>query len=221
MGKTALIVGASGLVGQHLLHILLHNDAYEHIVALVRSPLNEQHPKLIEHIVDFDRLEEQPSLFAVDDVFCCLGTTIKKAGSQEVMYRIDVDYPYIIAKLSQQQGAQQFLVVSAMGANPQSSIFYSRMKGELEQKLAKLAYPSLSILRPALLIGERNEVRVGERLGAIVAKGTAWLMAGPLRKYKAIEGKQVAQAMFNLSQQDNAGVHIFDNKQLHELAFLL
>lgn len=221
MGKTALIVGASGLVGQHLLHILLHNEAYDRIVVLVRSSLNKQHPKLIEHIVSFDMLEDQPSLFAVDDVFCCLGTTIKKAGSQEVMYRIDVDYPYTIAKLSQQQGAQQFLVVSAMGANPQSSIFYSRMKGDLEQKLAKLAYPSLSILRPALLLGERNEVRVGERLGSIVAKGTAWLMTGPLRKYKAIEGKQVAQAMFNLSQQNNAGVHIYDNKQLHELAFFL
>lgn len=221
MGKTALIAGASGLVGQHLLQILLHNEAYNRVIALARSPLNEQHPKLIEHIVNFDKLEEQPSLFAVDDVFCCLGTTIKKAGSQEVMYRIDVDYPFTIAKLSQQQGAQQFLVVSAMGANPNSTIFYSRMKGELEQKLASLAYPSLSILRPALLLGERNEVRVGERLGAIVAKGTSWLMGGPLQKYKAIEGKQVARAMYNLSQQNNAGVHIYDNKQLHELAFSL
>ncbi|MBP1906045.1 uncharacterized protein YbjT (DUF2867 family) [Paenibacillus turicensis] len=221
MGKTALIIGASGLVGQHLLQILLHNEAYDHIVALVRSSLNEQHSKLTEHIVNFDKLEDQPSLFAVDDVFCCLGTTIKKAGSQEVMYRIDVEYPVTIAKLSQQQGAQQFLVVSAMGANPNSSIFYSRMKGELEQKLARLAYPSLSILRPALLLGERNEVRVGEQLGAIVAKGTTWLMAGPLKKYKAIEGKQVAQAMYNLSQQNKAGVHIYDNKQLHELAFSL
>jgi uncharacterized protein YbjT (DUF2867 family) len=221
MGKTALIVGASGLVGQHLLQILLHNEGYDHIVALVRSPLNKQHPKLIEHVVNFDKLEDQPSLFNVDDVFCCLGTTIKKAGSQEVMYRIDVEYPHTIAKLSQHQGAQQFLVVSAMGANPNSSIFYSRMKGELEQKLASLAYPSLSILRPALLLGERNEVRIGERLGAIVAKGTAWLMAGPLQKYKAIEGKQVAQAMFNISQTSTAGVHIYDNKQLHELAFFL
>lgn len=220
MGKTALIVGASGLVGKNLLELLLHTETYEHVVALVRTPLNEQHPKLIEHIINFDKLEDYPSLFAVDDVFCCLGTTIKKAGSQKVMYQIDVEYPYTIARLSQQQGAQQFLVISAMGANPKSSIFYSRMKGELEQKLVNLAYPSLSILRPALLLGERNEVRVGERLGAIVAKGTAWLMAGPLKKYKAIEGKQVARAMYNLSQQNNAGVHIYDNKQLLELANL-
>lgn len=218
MGKTALIAGASGLVGQHLLHLLLHSDVYDHIIALVRSPLNKQHPKLIEHIVNFDKLEEHSALFAVDDVFCCLGTTIKKAGSQEVMYQIDVDYPYSIAKLSQQQGAQQFLVVSAMGANPNSSIFYSRMKGELEQKLATLGYPSLSILRPALLLGERNEVRVGERIGAIVAKGTAWLMAGPLKKYKAIEGRQVARAMLKISRVEKNGVYIYSNEQLHQLA---
>lgn len=218
MGKTALIAGASGLVGQHLLHLLLHSEVYDHIIALVRSPLNKQHPKLIEHIVNFDKLEEHSALFAVDDVFCCLGTTIKKAGSQEVMYRIDVDYPYSIAKLSQQQGAQQFLVVSAMGANPNSSIFYSRMKGELEQKLATLGYPSLSILRPALLLGERNEVRVGERIGAIVAKGTAWLMAGPLKKYKAIEGRQVARAMLKISRVEKNGVYIYSNEQLHQLA---
>lgn len=218
MGKTALIAGASGLVGQHLLHLLLHSEVYDHIIALVRSPLNKQHPKLIEHIVNFDKLEEHSALFAVDDVFCCLGTTIKKAGSQEVMYRIDVDYPYSIAKLSQQQGAQQFLVVSAMGANANSSIFYSRMKGELEQKLATLGYPSLSILRPALLLGERNEVRVGERIGAIVAKGTTWLMAGPLKKYKAIEGRQVAQAMLKISTVEKNGVCIYSNEQLHQLA---
>ncbi|MGG0823500.1 oxidoreductase [Paenibacillus turicensis] len=218
MGKTALIAGASGLVGQHLLHLLLHSEVYDHIIALVRSPLNKQHPKLIEHIVNFDKLEEHSALFAVDDVFCCLGTTIKKAGSQEVMYQIDVDYPYSIAKLSQQQGAQQFLVVSAMGANPNSSIFYSRMKGELEQKLATLGYPSLSILRPALLLGERNEVRVGERIGAIVAKGTAWLMAGPLKKYKAIEGRQVARAMLKISRVEKNGVYIYSNEQLHQLA---
>lgn len=218
MGKTALIAGASGLVGQHLLHLLLHSEVYDHIIALVRSPLNNQHPKLNEHIVNFDKLEEHAALFAVDDVFCCLGTTIKKAGSQEVMYRIDVDYPYSIAKLSQQQGAQQFLVVSAMGANANSSIFYSRMKGELEQKLATLGYPSLSILRPALLLGERNEVRVGERIGAIVAKGTAWLMAGPLKKYKAIEGRQVARAMLKISKVEKNGVYIYSNEQLHQLA---
>ena len=217
MGKTALIAGASGLVGQHLLHLLLHSEVYDHIIAIVRSPLNNQHPKLIEHIIDFDKLEELSSLFAVDDVFCCLGTTIKKAGSQEMMYRIDVDYPFTIAKLSQQQGAQQFLVVSAMGANPNSSIFYSRMKGEMEQKLASLAYPALSILRPSLLLGERNEVRAGERIGAIAAKGTAWLMVGPLQKYKAIEGKQVAQAMLKISDMEKKGDYIYSNEQLHQL----
>lgn len=218
MGKKALIAGATGLIGSHLLHLLLHNETYEQVIAIVRSPLPIKHPKLIEQVVDFDKLEENPSLFAVDDVFCCLGTTIKKAGSQEVMYRIDVDYPYTIATLAQQHGAKQFLLVSAMGANPSSSIFYSRMKGELEQKLSKLPFPSISIIRPALLLGERKEFRLGERLLAVVTKGTAWLMMRSLRKYKAIEGKKVAAAMFKISQMNKSGVHIYPNNQLHEIA---
>lgn len=218
MGKKALIAGATGLIGSHLLQNLLHNEAYEQVIAIVRSPLGMKHPKLIEQVVDFEKLEQNPSLFAVDDVFCCLGTTIKKAGSQEVMYRIDVDYPYNIATLAKQQGAKQFLLVSAMGANPSSSIFYSRMKGELEQKLSKLPFPSISMIRPALLLGERKEFRLGERLGAVVTKGTAWLMKGSLRKYKAIEGKKVADAMFKISQMNKSGVHIYSNDQLHEIA---
>lgn len=217
MGKKALIAGATGLIGSHLLHLLLHNETYEQVIAIVRSPLPIKHPKLIEQVVDFDKLEENPSLFAVDDVFCCLGTTIKKAGSQEVMYHIDVDYPYNIATLAQQHGAKQFLLVSAMGASPSSSIFYSRMKGELEQKLSKLPLPSISIIRPALLLGERKEFRLGERLGAVVTKGTAWLMVGALRKYKAIEGKKVAAAMFKISQLNKSGIHIYSNDQLHEI----
>ncbi|MNJ43304.1 hypothetical protein D3C77_383050 [compost metagenome] len=133
------------------------------------------------------------------------------------MYRIDVDYPYSIATLSQQQGAKQFLLVSAMGANPSSSIFYSRMKGELEQKLSNLPFPSISIIRPSLLLGERKEFRLGEWLGAAVTKGTAWLMMGPLRKYKAIEGIKVAEAMFTISQREITGVTIYSNDQLHEI----
>ena len=131
-GKTALIAGAAGLVGNELLHFLLNGTEYEKVIAIVRRPLELSHPKLVETIVDFDQLEKFRENFIADDVFCCLGTTIKKAKTKEAMWKIDVEYPVGIARLASEQGADKFLLISSMGANPNSSVWYSKMKGKLE-----------------------------------------------------------------------------------------
>jgi uncharacterized protein YbjT (DUF2867 family) len=155
--KTALIVGSSGLVGSELLQILLKGNDYHKVYALVRRPLDLKHPNLNEFICDFDRLEDMQDYFAVEDLYCCLGTTIKKAQTQEAMYKVDVEYPITIARLAKEKGANHFLIISSMNANPNSFLSYPKMKGELEERLKRISFESLSILRPSLLLGDRKE----------------------------------------------------------------
>lgn len=216
--KTALIAGASGLVGSRLLPLLLECREYEKVTAIVRSPLGMQHPKLNEQIVDFDHLEGEEGLFRADDIFCCLGTTIKKAKTQEAMYKIDVDYPLAIAELALKQGAGHYLLISSMNANPKSPIWYPRMKGELEEKLRKIPFETISILRPSLLLGERKEFRLGEQFAAAVTKPLAFLFKGSLRKAKPIQGKNVAIAMYRLAQSAKKGTAIYPSDQIETIA---
>ncbi|MES2780224.1 MAG: oxidoreductase, partial [Bacteroidota bacterium] len=152
-----------------------------------------------------------------NDVFCCLGTTIKVAGSQDSFRKVDYDYPVKVAEICLQQGAQQFLLVSAMGANSMSAIFYNRVKGEVEKAIEALRYPGFQIFRPSLLMGNRKEVRVGELIGKVVMKGLGFLFIGPLKKYKAIEGETVAKAMVKASLQHNAGVWIYQSDEIAAL----
>ncbi|MNI42038.1 hypothetical protein D3C73_963080 [compost metagenome] len=193
--RTALIIGATGLVGNELLHILVQSDAYEHVKVIIRKPLSIKHDKLTQLVVNFDEFYEYEDEFAVHDVFCCLGTTIKKAGSQAAFKKVDFDYPVQAAKLAKNQGARQFLIISAIGANAQSNLFYSRVKGEVEEALKQLQLPSLHIFRPSLLLGNRKEFRFGEKAAAIIIPIFSPLLAGKLNKYKPIQAKQVAQAM--------------------------
>ncbi|MEK3889324.1 oxidoreductase [Bacillus sp. FSL K6-3431] len=216
--KTALIVGVTGLVGNELLRILLKSEKYKEVIALGRRTINVSHPKLTEILVDFEKLGDYASSFIADDIFCCLGTTIKKAKTKEAMYQVDVEYPLMIAKLAHTSGAKQFLVISALNANPQSSLFYSKMKGELEQKLAEISYEAISILRPSLLLGERDEFRLGERLAGVMLKMIPFLFKGPLKKYKAIYGKDVALAMYAIAQLNKRGVAVYTSEQLDLLS---
>lgn len=216
-GKTALIAGSSGLVGNELLHLLLEGKEYDKIYAIVRKPLCLNHPKLTEVIIDFDHFENYQDYFAVDDVFSCLGTTIKKARTKEAMYKVDVEFPLAIAKLAYEKGANQLLLVSSMNANPTSSLFYSKIKGELEQELAKLPFHTVSFLRPSLLLGDRQEFRFGEKVASTIFRGISFLFVGPLRKSKAINAKTVALAMFRIAQQEKKGVHIFPSDKLELL----
>ncbi|MDB4894438.1 MAG: oxidoreductase [Firmicutes bacterium] len=217
VARTAVVAGASGLVGGHVVRALLDRPEYSHVTVLVRRQLDLVHPRLEQRLVDFDRLDEQADAFAGADVFCCLGTTIKKAGSQAAFRKVDYAYPLTLGRLARQQGARRFLLVSSMGANPHSRVFYSRVKGELENGLAELGLTALLIFRPSLLLGERQEHRPGERIGAAVMKVVGPLMVGGLRKYRAIHGRIVAQAMVYAAGQPWTGRHLFESDRIAEL----
>lgn len=207
--KTALVVGATGLVGGLLTSMLLDTSRYTKVVVLTRRNLMLQHAKLVEHIIDFDHYDS--ALVKADDIFCCLGTTIKVAGSREAFYRIDCAYPYEIALAAKQNGARQYLLVSAMGANKQSSIFYNRVKGETEDKIASLDFEMLGIFRPSLLLGNRQKVRIGEKAGEVLSKILSFLLIGPLKKYRPVKANKVASAMLTVAAQELKGKHIIES----------
>jgi len=218
MEKKALIIGATGFVGENALKTLLQSNIYKEVIALVRTPLEYQHKKLKEVIINFDHLDEYQSLFAVDDIYCCLGTTIKKAKTQENMKKIDVDYPVKCATLGKKMGAKQFIVISAIGANSNSAIFYSRIKGMLEENLAALSFDALLILQPSLLLGERDEFRFGEKISSIIFPLLHPLLVGPLKKYKGIHAEKVAAVMYKIAQMNKKGVLIIPSDKIAELA---
>lgn len=207
--KTALVLGASGLIGNLLTHRLVDSPIYEKVKVLVRQSLNWQHPRLQETQFDFDH--PNGLLTQADDIFCCLGTTIKKAGSKEAFRKVDYQYPMDIAQLGLANGARQFALVTAMGADAESSIFYNRIKGELERDLTALNYPTLLIFRPSLLFGDRSENRLTERIAS-----SAMQLFSPLipAKYKGVEAAKVANAMLMTSQQELTGKHLFESDLL-------
>ncbi|MFN9854784.1 MAG: oxidoreductase [Bacteroidota bacterium] len=208
MNKVAMIAGSSGLTGGFLLKMLLEAPEYREVIAYVRKPTRIQHPKLREVVMDWEKLDAP---VPADDVFCCLGTTIKKAGSQEAFRRVDYEYPLHLAELQLEGGSQQFLLVSAIGADASSSIFYSRVKGELEDALQKLGYKSLHIFQPSFIAGPRKEKRVGERIGLAIFSFISPLFIGPLKKYAPIPAEHIARAMYRSAQKNIVGCTIYDS----------
>lgn len=204
-GRTALLAGATGLVGAHCLDLLLEDPRYARVRVLTRRRLERRHPRLDAHIVDFDALDASAELFAVDDVFCCLGTTMARAGSEEAFRVVDHDYPVRIAELASGRSADQYLLVSALGADQQSRLFYNRVKGDAEAAIKRLPFRAVWILRPSLLLGERAETRFGERVASAVTAPLAPLMLGPLRRYRPIAARDVAAAMVNLAVGQGTG----------------
>ncbi|MGM9927241.1 MAG: oxidoreductase [Bacillus sp. (in: firmicutes)] len=215
--KTALVAGGSGLIGDELLQILLESPEYEQVIAIVRKALPIKHKKLKEIIVDFDRLQDFSDEFMADDVFCCLGTTIKKAKTKKEMFKVDVEYPIAVAELAKEQGAKGFYIVSAIGADKDSSVFYLKMKGQLETHIQKISYEQVGIFRPSLLLGEREEFRLGEKMGGMIATLFSPLMTGSLKKYRAIKGETVAKAMYMLAQKDKKGIHIISSEEIETM----
>lgn len=215
--KTAWIAGATGLVGGELLKLLLDHPAYGKVVALVRRPLTLTHPKLHQAVVDFDRLAEHTDLPAPTELFCALGTTRKKTPSLDAYRKVDLEYPGAMARVGKARGAGHYGLVSSMGADAQSSAFYTRIKGEAEQAVAAVGIPSVQIFRPSLLLGDRQEYRLGERVATVVMKASHPLMGGPMRKYRAIHARTVAQAMVNGAQKPSAGTVIYLNDQIEDL----
>jgi uncharacterized protein YbjT (DUF2867 family) len=212
--KTALIIGATGLIGKQVLHYLLASPIYKQINVLTRRSTGVQHERLNEIFFDFDKPDA--SLVKADDVFCCLGTTIKKAGSEEAFKKVDFQYPLQIGRLAKLNGSSKYLIVTAMGADPRSFIFYNRVKGEVERELTDLHFETLHILRPSLLLGNRGETRVAEKIGETLAKILDPVMIGPLKIYAAIDSAKVARGLLALAQLPQKGVFIHDSAALQQ-----
>jgi uncharacterized protein YbjT (DUF2867 family) len=212
--KTAWIAGASGLVGSQLLSCLLGDPLFATVVSLGRKPLAAVSPKLVQRNVDFASLDVA-GLPLPDLAFCALGTTIGKAGSKEAFRAVDHDAVLAFAKAAQSAGAGGFLVVTALGANAKSSVFYNRVKGEVEADLRALGFASLSIAQPSLLMGDRAESRPIERAGVVASR----LFAGVLKFFDArpIEAKVVARALVALAHDLPPGATVYPSGQLQKL----
>ena len=212
--RSAIIVGATGLVGSHLVRLLCESEEYISVTALTRRKLDYEHEKLVERIVNFDELAESDFDFA-HEVFCCLGTTIKKAGTKEQFEKVDVEYPLHVASLAKKRGIGHFIVISAMGANEKSFAYYNRVKGKLEKELIDLELPQLSIVRPSLLVGDRKEFRLGEKAGEVVLNVVNPLLIGPMKKARSIEASQVALAMKVIALHgEKQKVSIYNSEEL-------
>lgn len=217
--RTALVLGATGLVGRHCLELLCgkEGEAFTAVHAVVRRPLDMKSERLREHVIDFASLGDAVARIAATDVFCCLGTTIKKAGSQEEFRKVDYHYPLAAARRAADTLCRNFLLVTAIGADDHSSVFYNRVKGETERDIAALTLRAVHILRPSLLVGERDEKRTGEAAGQVLGGILSPLMLGPLRKYRPIAGDTVARALCAIARADQAGRHIYLSDELERM----
>jgi uncharacterized protein YbjT (DUF2867 family) len=218
MPRTALVVGATGLVGKYLTEQLCANDAYSRVTVLVRKTLNFAHPKLVQETVDFNNLDAAASRINAQDIFCTLGTTIRVAGSQEAFRKVDFDYPVKIAELALKNAAEQYVIVTALGADSRSAIFYSRVKGEVEEKIATLGYRTFVAVRPSFLVGHRTESRFGEELAVFAAQMLGFWMIGPFKKYRAIKAETVARSMILEALRNQAGKRILESDAIQDLA---
>lgn len=207
--RTALLAGSTGLVGRELLLLLVENDSYEKVIALVRRKTSYRHDKLVQVETDFDDLEKAALYFkGVDDVFCCLGTTMKNAGSKDAFKKVDYNYPVGLAGLAEENACLGFYCISAMGADPKSRVFYNSVKGQLEDKISTLKIPTIYFFRPSLLIGYREEVRTGERIAIKLFRALAFIFWGPLKNMKGIAAVKVAAAMMKVAEHPEKGTHI-------------
>lgn len=219
--RTALVAGATGLVGGHCLDRLLAEPAYTRVITLGRRPLDRADAKLEQRVVALDELGTAGFEFPrATDVFCCLGTTMKQAGSEAAFRQVDFTFVVSLASLALGAGAKQFLLVSSLGATPTSRIFYSRVKGETEAAVTALPFEGRQVFRPSILIGERREHRAGESIGAAVMRGTAFAMVGPLRKYRPIAAATVAEAMVRVALRSPRGINVYESDAIARLGYI-
>jgi uncharacterized protein YbjT (DUF2867 family) len=217
--RTAIIAGATGLVGSLCLKQLLDDLTYTQVIAISRRSIPDSHPKLVQKIVDFENLTQQAPISA-NDAFCALGTTIAKAGSQEAFRKIDLGYSKAFAEFALSGGAQQFALVSSVGANARSRNFYLRTKGELEEAVKPLPFISVHIFQPSILMGPRAEQRAGESIGLALAKALQFAFIGGLSKYRPIPASTVATAMIAAVKRAEPGRHTYLFDEMQALAKL-
>lgn len=217
MKKHALVFGGTGLVGSYLLEELAGDPGYDSITSCVRTPKSAQNSRVKEVVVDFDKLKDNRVLFQADEVFICLGTTIKKAGSVANMEKIDRDLPVEIAQMAREGGVKRLAVVSSIGANESASNYYLRIKGEMEHGIRTFDFENIVIVRPSIILGNRKEKRFGESVGRALIKSLSFLLIGRLRRYRGIHARTIAKAMINIFKQDLQEV-IYESDELSDLA---
>jgi len=215
MKKNILIAGSTGLIGNFLLKYLLEEEKVEKVYALTRRDLGFQHQKLVQIIFDFDKEESYKSLPAVDEIMCCLGTTIKVAGSKENFRKVDQGYPLKLAKWGKSTGVSAYHVITSMGTSENSRIFYSRVKGELEEALKKINFERLFIYQPSQLLGDRKEHRRGEKIAIAVMKFIDPIVPA---KYKIIKVQDVAKAMKVKLLGTEMGARTFLSDEIQRIA---
>jgi len=217
MGLKAIVAGATGLVGSRLIHILLEDIRFEHIHILVRRNTGLRHPRLTEHLIDFENPHEWKALLKGDVLFSAMGTTLRKAGSKENQYKVDYTFQYELARAAATNGVPDLVLVSSAGARPDSLFFYTKMKGQLDEAVQKLSFRRIFILRPSFLEGTRAERRKGEKLMLILTKAVTSVF---FRRYRPIRARMVAQAMINalFFNDDISGTVVYNPDQLFYLA---
>lgn len=211
MSKTALVAGSTGLIGNQLLELLLSDGHYSKIIAISRKKLAITNAKLVNVVCELSQLASQQDELKANDVFCSLGTTMKRAKSKEAFRAVDFDAPLTLAKISKEQGTGKFLLVSALGADKNSSIFYNQVKGEVEESIRQIGFDACHIFRPSLLIGPRKEQRSGEEAAKIFFKIFGWLVP---KKYQGIESIKVAKAMLAFANENKTGVFVHESTEM-------
>jgi uncharacterized protein YbjT (DUF2867 family) len=215
--KTALIIGSTGLIGSQLLNLILDSNDYLKVITFVTRDSGIKHKKLTQHIIDFDKPEMFQELVVGDDFFCTIGTTISKAGSKNAFRKVDFEYPKQFAAFALKNKVKQFLIISSLGADAKSSNFYLKTKGEIQDFLKDCNFESVSVLQPSLLLGNRTEFRLGEKVGAFFMKTFSFVFQGNLKKYKPIESKTVAKALLKIAQTNNKSFKIYESDAIQEI----
>jgi len=216
--KEAVIFGASGLIGNCCLRRLLVHQAYEKVISIGRGPIKATHPKLIHYEVDMSQTENYRHLMRGDDLFICLGTTMKKAGSKEAFYEVDHNLIFNIAKTGSLQGMNQLVLVSSIGADSRSLVFYLKVKGELEDDVRRLPYWSIHIMRPSVLLGVREERRTAEKIAGQLSKGLQYFSGSIIGDLAPVEADDVAKAMVQAAQGLRSGTYVHHGSEIVKLA---
>lgn len=218
-GKTALVIGATGLIGQQVVEELLKDESFTKVKILVRKPVPPPNQKTEVQVVNFeDEKEVSAKMGDGNVIFCCVGTTRKKVKGDKTAYRkVDYDIPLLMARLGSQKGYSQYALVSAIGANALSGNFYLQLKGSVEEDIIYFPYKSIHIFRPSILLGKRKEFRLGEVLGGGIMQAISVLLWGNLRKYKPIYSNTVAQAMVAAVKKPASGVEVYEYDEMKKL----
>lgn len=218
--KSAILLGATGLTGGYVLNLLLSNNQYNKVIVFSRRDINIKHDKLQVIICDLLDLEEQRENFKADEVYVCIGTTTNKTPNKTLYRDIDFGIPVTAAQLCRENMIDNITIMSSLGANANSTVFYPKIKGEMEQSVLQMEIPNTYLLRPSIIMGPRKERRFGETMGKMIAFFIAPLMRGPLKKYKGIHSEDIAKAMINLNNGKSNIKGIIESDKIQEIANL-